>query len=457
MSVILASYISNSKNTAYFMNSLKLEDRTITLYNDKDDTYSSSIEIPEQSLPDINSVPYPMKRAYNVGEKITDDDKARDCTAQLQEYIDTCSENGGGALLLGGGVYRVTTLRLKPRVSLVGLGPTQTIIKRIVNSIANYDHSFIYIPPECVGCSVSNLSINGDCRISTSEDQIYQVSGYTSYTEGDYVTGLYIASCPLIASYINNTPVDAYLPLESTGAIDYNSPYKFASIDNVIITGFTGNGLYIGSNVTNLNLNNVTCNINKGHGISCQGINVLMSNIVVCGNGENGMYLGGTLNKINSIRADHNGKYNHMESSGIYIDGSYNTVSNIGAKYNWCAGVTIKTGYNTVSDCICDANGATYDDIEQARLLNPKDVPQMYISGNGHTVYNTKFLNYRANSNVTISLTPIQMEEMTNSSIDCLVMPETGAMNPLYNGATINQSEYNGRYGNNVITLRFGS
>lgn len=459
MSIILASYISNSKNTAYFMNSLKIDGRTITLYNDKDSTFSSSVDIPEQSMPEINSVPYPVKRAYNVGELISDSDKASDCTAKLQEYIDTCAENGGGALFLGAGVYRVTTLELKSRVSLIGLGPTQTIIKRIVNNATSYDKSFIYVSPGCIGFNIQDLSINGDCVVTGSEDPVYQISGYTSYTEGDYVTGLYIASCPTVANYTDGRTsiVNAYLPLESTGSLEHNSPYKFSSISNVVICGFTKHGLYIGTNVTNLSLNNVTCNINKGDGISCNGNNILMNNIVVCGNGSNGLYLGGTLNKATNVRADFNGKYNHMESSGIYLDGSYNSITNVSTKYNWSTGIKIITAYNSICNSICDANGPTYDDNENARLLNPKDVPQMYVSGNGHTIHNAKFFNYRANTNVTISLTSIQMDNITNSEIDCLIMPNSGAVNPLYDNNAIDHNEYynHSDYGNNIISLRF--
>ena len=60
MANVLANYISNNTNTAYFMNALKLdrENRTITLYNTTDQAFSSSVQIPEQAAPNIDNVPF---------------------------------------------------------------------------------------------------------------------------------------------------------------------------------------------------------------------------------------------------------------------------------------------------------------------------------------------------------------------------------------------------------------
>ncbi len=91
----------------------------------------------------INSVPMPKAARIAVEPDIMG--AYVDVTDKLQAAIDSVYENGGGAVILGAGIYAISrTLTLKPGVVLQGAGKGATTVRSVYGSDFSTDWSDVY-------------------------------------------------------------------------------------------------------------------------------------------------------------------------------------------------------------------------------------------------------------------------------------------------------------------------
>ena len=388
MNTVLLKAMRANETRAVAMTNLKIsEDKSkLTLYAVEDESFESSVELPSYNDATCYTTKMPCSTVYNVDEYITEEDKANS-TAIIQELIDMCYENGGGTLWFGSNIYYVTGLVLKSKVYLKGNGIGSTILYRLINqnipdaSISDDYHSghaFISIPVNSSGCGVSNMSIYGDCSLSTLDSN--QMAGSATYNENSIVNGIMYYNAPLVATDSNGNGVNGY-------EVHYNSnitnltPYKFSTLENISIIGFSGSGIIIGVNCENITLNNVSSHLNRYEGIINAGKHVISSNIMVNGNGGNGIYDLGSSNLYDNVSSMYNGKYDHKSTYGISIIGDYCKMNNIFSGSNYATGIYVEGTYNNITNIHADANGARSVLDSEGANDNPLDVPQVHLKG----------------------------------------------------------------------------
>ena len=256
-----------------------------------------------------------------------------DNTDIIQNKIDELSESGGGVVWLGSGIYYISGLTMKPKVSLMGNGETKTILYRLENQTINSSisvsddyhsgRSFIQIPVNCSGCNISNMTLYGGATIAESSDKSAQVSGVVTYNDKTIINGINFLNTPSTCTDVDGNTSNAYNAHRSSDEFTDLTPYKFCKIENVSIIGFSGSGLIIGVNCENIMINNVTSNMNRYEGFINAGTAIQSNNIEIIGNGGHGLYELGFTNQYNNIKSLYNGKYSHSTLYGIYIDGEY--------------------------------------------------------------------------------------------------------------------------------------
>ena len=448
----IAKYISDGTNTANILNALKwdMETKTLSLYSTNNEELKSSCELPIYDNKDAVEVEKPVRGMYNVGYLISDALKSTDCTTEIQKYIDLCAEDGGGVIRFGSGIYRYSTLTIPSGVSLIGSGIGNTILARVPSSHSEGEiesiyssRGSIYIPASSRGITISNMSIFGGVELGLTKDEDYQVSGRTTYNDNRIATGIYIANGP-VAETNEGLAVLPY-SVHMGQPLSYDTPFKNIVLENLAIIGFSGSGIFVGANCSNVTINNVITNINRYAGIITAGSHIQVSNLVANGNGDNGILNIGPYNKFVNIECNYNGKYNHLNAAGFYSETSDLVVNNIEAKFSYSRGIVVDADRCQFTNVICDANGARddYDESSNEEANNnPRDVPQVVLSG-AHIVFKGSICNYRAGETIKVADKPMLAEGLNKSIVELLVLKDSAENNSMINDTEMIDSVYN--------------
>lgn len=460
----VAKYIQSGDNVANILNALKWdgESKTLSLYSTNNEEYKSSVELPIYDNRDAVEVERPVRGMYNIGYLISDDDRLSDCTTKVQHYIDLCAEDGGGVIRFGTGVYKISTLTIPNSVSLVGNGPGNTILYRVINGhtegeteIVYNSKGFIYIPAGARGITIKDMTLYGGVVLENTKDEDYQVSGRTTYTDSKIATGIYVASCPM-AETNEGLAIQPY-SIHTGSGLNYSTPYKYITLDNLAIIGFSGSGIFIGANASNIAISNVTSNINRYAGLVSAGSHTQISNFIANGNGDNGILHAGVYNKYSNIECSYNGKYNHLNAAGFFVDSNDVIVSNLECRFSYSRGVVIDGDRCQFVNVICDANGSrdSYDESDdQPANNNPRDVDQIVLSGN-HITFRGSVCNYRAGETIKVSRKPVEATNLANSIVELSVLRDSAEYNCTVNGTDIAENLINNTdlITNGVLTI----
>lgn len=465
MSNIKFSYFNDGTNKAVAMNALKISEdkKKLTLYALEDTSFESNVELPDYDSTISISTKSPVKGIINIGEYITD--MSGDSTDIIQNKIDELSDSGGGIVWLGSGVYYISGLTMKPKVSIVGNGETKTILYRLENktitsnvTVSDDFHSgrsFIQVPVNCSGCSISNMTLYGGATIAESSDKSTQVAGIVTYNENNIINGINFLNAPLSMTDADGNSSNPYKVHKSSEEYTDLTPYKFCKVENVSIIGFSGSGLIVGINCDNIIINNVTSNMNRYEGFINAGTSIQSSNIELIGNGGHGLYDLGSTNQYNNIKVLYNGKFSHLTLYGVYMDGEYSSINNIICSFNYCTGVKIAGIYNSISSLLSNCNGGRSSQDENGANANALDLSSIILTGESNSIQGRITNSY--NNSYKVALRSFEMDENANNCIvDLLVSSNSGYRKSIiWPEQSLDHDVYNDseNFGNNYIKL----
>ncbi len=249
-----------------------------------------------------------------------------DDTKAIQTAIDELVKIGGGTVRLGSGTYLVSTLKIGPKVSIVGNGNGATVIKQIKG---HKDHCLI-VKDIAAALSISDLTVLGE---NENRGIYFEASG--GYGENQH-----------------------YL-FSNTSNWDKSQAYKWITIENVCVYKFE-TGLFIREYGFNVNVCNSTFSYN-GNGVILSCSDSFMYNCYIANNSKNGLVINGGSNKINNIKSIFNGKSNAKEYGAIVLKGSRNQVLNCETQDNYGKGYVVEGMYNLLSNCMSNTDGYSRD------------------------------------------------------------------------------------------------
>ena len=467
MSNYLASYISNGTDRASIMNALKTSEdgTTITLYSTDNEEFASSVVLSKESNTVATAVEEPVHGSYNIAVMTDSTTQASDCTSIIQDQINICAENGGGCVILGRGKYLVSGLTLKSKVHLVGSGVGNTILERIPNKAISYNtvdtyyngSPFILVPVTASGCSISDMTLYGSATLANTAERPLQLSGVTTYSDTNIINGIQIPTAPFVAVDGGGNNITGYESEYTNTSNEYLTSYKSLILSNLSIIGFSGSGIVISANNTDIQVSNVRALFNRCAGFIIAGEHCELSNIVSNGNGDCGIIDSGTYNQFSNITVDFNGKYNHSGSYGYKCEASKSSISNLTCRANWCTGFYLNGNYNSISNIMADANGGRSSLDSDGGNANPKDVPQVKLSGNGNTIKGI-ITNYIATSTISVASRGLETDNaLINSNLNFIIESSAGENKPyVYPVVSVDNSVYNDyeNYNSNLVTIQ---
>ena len=432
----IASSISNGSKKAYILNTVKVENNKIVLYSSIDDTFKSEAALP----PTNDAVTEPVNGMYNVD--IIEIGEETDLTTVLNNLIQSISDgsNGGGTIKFGAGVYKLKYLLLAPKVRIEGSGVGVTILKRIKDTVVpetvddNNNKGFICVPVGAYGCSIENLSICGPDTSYSANGIDPTIVNYATDTEK--VSGIFVF--PNIAKSFNSSSnnADVYSAIVSNTGLRNggNRNQKFMSIKNITIFGMNGSGISIGNNNSDITVENILVSHCRYSGIYNAGLNNIFSDIVSFANGLNGILETGNGSKYNNIEITYAGRYDHVNSAGMNLDGATRCmISNMAVSKCFCKGYVITGSFNSLHSCISDANGRTSSLSGGADLNNPKDVPHILLGGSNHII------NILISNSIKTTASPIASHTIQSSGnpTNCILNIIADGLNTSDNDAMI--------------------
>ena len=443
--------IVGSNNIAYFLDSGKLDGRNIVLYNSLKPELKLTITLPVESNGDQVTVREPVIGMLNINKNITDDEKAKDCTSIIQEAIDNLSENGGGIVHFGSGVYYITSLTMKPKVSLIGNGEGITILKRVIDghvdsSTDGYNNGkgFITLPNNVTGCSIQDMTLYGGATFSESVESPLQYAGVVSYSDSEVVNGIYIESTPSTSYDSSTGSADIYKIHQDSsldGVSSINNNAKFSHLQNLTIIGFSGSGIIVDVNNRYINIDHVSCIANRYSGLILTSP-IKASNLHIIGNGTSGLICDGELGIIENAHIEYNGKYNHSLSCGVLINGSKCILKNMIIRYNYCTGLRNNGNNNMMSDIIFDANGGRSSYDVNGGHASPEDVAQVIYNGIGNSL-KCNISNSRSTETLRVALSGLISETLSKSILECQISKVAGRNLPSINGSVYVTDTFN--------------
>lgn len=460
--ILARRIIVDTDNIAYFIDSGKLDGRNIVLYNSLKPELKLTIPLPTESNGDQVTVLEPVIGMLNITKNMTDDEKAKDCTSIVQEAIDNLSENGGGIVHFGSGVYYITSLTMKPKVSLVGLGEGITILKRITDghvesSTDGYNNGkgFITFPNNVVGCNIRDMTLYGGASFSESVESPLQYAGVVSYSDSEVVNGIYVEAAPSTSFNGSTGSADIYKVHQDSildGINEVNSNAKFSHLQNLTVIGFSGSGIIIDVNNRYIDVNHVSCIANRYSGLILTSP-VKVSDINVIGNGTNGLIYDGELSIIENVHVEYNGKYNHSLSCGILINGSKSIINNAIIRYNYCCGLRNNGNNNVMSNIVLDANGGRSSYDASGGHASPEDVAQVIYNGIGNRL-ECNINNSRSTETLRVALSGLISETLSKSILIAQISKVAGRNLPSINGNTYITDAFNeSTTDSNLITV----
>ena len=245
-----------------------------------------------------------------------------DDTYAIQMAIDSLAKTGGGTVHLGSGTYLVGTLRLGPKVSLVGNGNGATIIKQ---AKGEKNHCVI-VRDITAALKIADFTILGE---NVNTGIFFEESG--GFGENHHYL------------YTNTTQWD-----KSQG-------YKWITIDNVCVYKFE-TGLHIKFRGFNINICNSTFSFN-GNGVIMSCTDSFMYNCYVTNNKKNGLVVVGGDDKINNIKSIFNGSADAKQYGGIVVKASGCQIMNCETQDNYGKGFIVEGMYNSFTNCMSNTDG----------------------------------------------------------------------------------------------------
>lgn len=263
-------------------------------------------------------------------------DGTQDDTWAIQSAIDSLVNIGGGTIRLGSGTYLVTTLRIGPKVSIVGNGNGATVIKQ-------------------------KKGHKGDCLIVKDNAAALKIADLTIVGENENC-GLFFEKS---GGFGENHP---YLYRKSSG-VEKSQGYKWITIDNICIYHF-GTGLHIERSGYNINICNSTFSHNV-NGVIMRCTDSSIYNCYITNNKMSGLILDGSNNKISNIKSIFNCMSGGMNHAAIVVNGSRCQLMNCETQDNYGKGFIVNGMYNELVNCLSNTDGygekgMRYDATKQA-------------------------------------------------------------------------------------------
>ena len=249
-----------------------------------------------------------------------------DDTEAIQKAIDNLVKIGGGTVRLGTGTYLVTSIRLGPKVSLVGNGNGATVIKQS----KGLKSDCIVVRDIAAALKISDLTVLGE---NENRGIFFEPSG--GFGENHH----YLYS--------------------NTASWDKSQAYKWITIENVCVYKFEV-GIYISKAGYNTNICNSTFSYNgKGVFMACTDCSIY--NCYITNNSKHGLVVVGGDNKISNIKSIFNGRDNPKEYGAITIKANGCQVINCETQDNYGKGYIVEGMYNLFSNCKSNTDGYSKD------------------------------------------------------------------------------------------------
>ena len=249
-----------------------------------------------------------------------------DDTHAIQMAIDSLVKIGGGTVRLGNGTYLISTIRLGPKVSLVGNGNGATIIKQV-------------------------KGVKNHCLIVRNISAALKIADLTLLGENEN-SGIYIEES---GGYGEN---HHYL-YTNTSQWKKSQAYKWITIENVCVYFFE-TGLDICKWGFNINICNSTFSFN-GNGVIMVCTDSSMYNCYVTNNRKNGLVLVGGNDKISNIKSIFNGRLNSKYYGAIRVMASGCQIMNCETQDNYGKGYIVEGQYNQFTNCKSNTDGYSKD------------------------------------------------------------------------------------------------
>lgn len=244
-------------------------------------------------------------------------DGTHDDTSAIQASIDYASANSGTVRLLNK-TYIISNLTLTGHISIIGQGQDQSVLKAKANATGNMitssEFGWLYI-------HLADFKIDGNKDNATMSN------------------GLYI----------------------DRGADYNNAKDSFITVERLLVTNVSGDGIYNGRGGRENRFINVLCEYCGGNGINSIASDSYFEGITCSFNTKSGLHVGSSACRFINIKCFLNGYNNTSDSreeiAGFCIDGYNNLFSECDAQENYGDGFYIKQGPNNFINCLADANG----------------------------------------------------------------------------------------------------
>lgn len=249
-----------------------------------------------------------------------------DDTHAIQTAIDSLVKIGGGTVYLSTGTYLVKSIRLGPKVSLVGNGNGATVIKQAKGQI---EHCII-VKNIAAALKITDLTVLGE---NNNSGIYFEESGGA----GENHHYLYA----------------------NTSQWNKSQAYKWIVIDNVCVYRFE-TGLDICKWGFNINISNSTFSHN-GNGVIMKCTDSFMYNCFVTNNRKNGLVVVGGADKISNVKSIFNGRDSAKNYGAIVIKASGCQIMNCETQDNYGKGFIVEGMYNSFTNCMSNTDGYSKD------------------------------------------------------------------------------------------------
>lgn len=253
-------------------------------------------------------------------------DGVHDDTRAIQIAIDSLVKVGGGIVKMGTGTYLVKSIKLGPKVSIIGNGNGATIIKQAKGQ----KEDCIIVRDIAAALKISDLTVLGENK---NRGIFFEPSG--GFGENHH----YLYS--------------------KTSSWNKSQAYKWITIENVCVYKFEV-GLYISKAGYNTNICNSTFSYNgKGVFMACTDCSIY--NCYITNNNKHGLVVVGGDNKISNIKSIFNGRDNPKEYGAITIKATGCQIVNCETQDNYGKGYIVEGMYNLFSNCKSNTDGYSKD------------------------------------------------------------------------------------------------